>query len=164
VGRDGRDAERVMREGADPVWSTRGELAFTAAEEHCPDCHEPATGEVRVRGRDGAIRALARGSEPDWSPSGRQLVLVSGAGLFVVAADGSGRRRLYSSSRRPPSSPSWSPDGDSIAFLVSAHSVAVVPARGGRVRTLFEVPCPGSLCDDGDAATVNDLAWQPRPR
>ncbi len=57
---------------------------------------------------------------PDWSPGGRELVFVSegsdGAGdLFIVAADGTGLRRLTSDPARYEN-PAWSPSGDWIAF------------------------------------------------
>jgi TolB protein len=163
VGRDGRGARRVTREGADPAWSTLGDLAFVVERDHCHDCHRAPEGQIRVR-RGGAVRTLTRGSAPDWSPSGGQLAFVTGAGgLFVMNRDGSGRRRLYFS-RAQASSPTWSPDGRSIAFVSGGDAVLAVPSSGGRARRLFNLPCPGSLCDDGESATVNDLAWRPMRR
>ena len=38
VGADGRMPRRITRAGADPAWSTRGELAFVVAQERCDDC------------------------------------------------------------------------------------------------------------------------------
>lgn len=57
---------------------------------------------------------------PDWSPSGRNLVFVSessaGIGeLYIVAADGTGLRKLTSDPARYEN-PAWSPGGDWIAF------------------------------------------------
>lgn len=57
---------------------------------------------------------------PDWSPGGRELVFVSensaGTGnLFIVAADGTGLRKLTSDPARYEN-PAWSPAGDWVAF------------------------------------------------
>jgi Tol biopolymer transport system component len=57
---------------------------------------------------------------PDWSPGGRDLVFVSensnGVGdLFIVAADGTGLRKLTSDPARYEN-PAWSPGGEWIAF------------------------------------------------
>ena len=66
-------------------------------------------------------RLLARpGSQPSWSPDGRHLAYSKGdGGIWIVSADGTGRRRLTTPSRATltiDSSPTWSPDGRRIAF------------------------------------------------
>jgi Tol biopolymer transport system component len=52
-------------------------------------------------------------SRPRWSPTGRQIAYLKGGRLWVMNADGTGKRRLTT---RPASGPSWAPDGRSIAF------------------------------------------------
>ena len=93
--------------------------------------------------------------EADWSPDGRRIVFVSNrekesdasykTDLWIVAADntdmGKSLVRLTNDDR-VKSSPAWSPDGQSIAFLTAedgvygAPQVAVIPAAGGEARIL----------------------------
>ena len=93
--------------------------------------------------------------EADWSPDGRRIVFASNrekesdasykTDLWIVAADntdmGKSLVRL-TNDERVKSSPAWSPDGQSIAFLTAedgvygAPQVAVIPAAGGEARIL----------------------------
>jgi Tol biopolymer transport system component len=161
------DPVRLISEGSEPAWSSRNEIAYVVATDFCRDCPSATFGDVRViPAAGGAPRTLARGSAPDWSPSGEQLAFVSGsaygrAGLSVINRDGTGLRRLYRTSRGIES-PTWSPDGRRIAFLVD-DTVITVPSRGGPPRQLFDLPCPPKLCADGSTSNVTDLAWQPLP-
>lgn len=68
---------------------------------------------------------IAEGSEPAWSPDGRQLAFISGTGnpgqlqrqqFYVVNAAGGASRRLTNLTGAM-ASPEWSPDGKSLAFL-----------------------------------------------
>jgi TolB protein len=52
-------------------------------------------------------------SRPRWSPDGKQLAYLKSGQLWVMKADGTGKRRLTT---RAASGPSWSPDSKSIAF------------------------------------------------
>jgi Tol biopolymer transport system component len=66
----------------------------------------------------GSLRWLASGYSPDVSADGSQVVFVrtgEEAGIWVVAIDGSGLRKVYSSSDLV-SSPKWSTDGAWIVF------------------------------------------------
>lgn len=91
-------------------------------------------------------------AEPAWSPDGTQLVFSSDraqpAGqaastppdfgdLYVMAADGSGVRRLWGSPATERA-PTWSPDGRQVA-CVSGHTLAIVNLDG----TLSAQVAPG---------------------
>lgn len=77
--------------------------------------------------RTGAVTDLTRDPhnefDPAWSPDGRMIVFASDAAshagfrsLYLIAADGSGLRRL-TSGITDDSMPSWSPDGRTIVFV-----------------------------------------------
>jgi len=59
-----------------------------------------------------------------WSPNGQQLSFRDGAGIYIVNADGSGRRFLTSGVN-----PAWSPDGSKILFIDNS-------IFGSRLRTI----------------------------
>ncbi len=89
------------------------------------------------------------GRAPSWSPDGKQLAYVQGgplkliyyAGqkLAVVPVAGGPARVLTPALDRNVLSPSWSPDGASIFFLLEddrVTQVASVPAGGGEIQHL----------------------------
>lgn len=110
----------------------------------------PATG--------GTPRAVTSGRlsqrEPAWSPDGRRVAFVQDSteiveivsqtrpAIYVLSLADSATRRVetgYVSS----SSPAWSPDGATIAFLCSRGrgeetDICIVPAGGGAVRNLTQ--------------------------
>jgi Tol biopolymer transport system component len=84
-------------------------------------------------------------SQPTWSPDGRHVAYVqsiestSTSNLYVIDADGSGRRRL---TRLPNADgPAWSPDGKEIAFEHAVErgrgaDIFVLELATGRLRRL----------------------------
>jgi tol-pal system beta propeller repeat protein TolB len=55
--------------------------------------------------------------DPAWSPDGAKIAFVVGGGeIFVMNADGTGRRNL-TNTPKTESMPTWSPDGTKIAFV-----------------------------------------------
>jgi dipeptidyl aminopeptidase/acylaminoacyl peptidase len=64
--------------------------------------------------------ATVKASEARWSPDGRRVAYMSGGQLWIVAADGSGAKKLTDLSAGV-SGPVWSPTGDRIAFVSSVY-------------------------------------------
>jgi hypothetical protein len=110
-------------------------------------------------GQSGRLRRMVRGSQPDWSPSGRFLAFArSGLVWTVRVTIGTRVGGRASAAARPVarrlaagSHPEWSPAGTRIAFIAAGGRVDVIGSGGAGRRTV------GSI--RGRA-----VAWQPRPR
>jgi Tol biopolymer transport system component len=155
---DGSGLREVAKEVAeDPAaWSADGRwLAFV------DNSREP---EIRLSitpSAGGTPRAITSGGNPAWSPDGRWIAFVDMGSsadeqsLFLVRADGSGRRVLYRNDARGtfskgwgpmregvPSGPLvWSADSRSIAFprrFRRGTSVWTVDFESGRVHQLTQ--------------------------
>jgi Tol biopolymer transport system component len=128
-------ALRVPRDFDAPSWSPDGaRLAFSAT-----DGSRFGIWTVRVDGR--GLRFLARGGVgAAWSPREDRIAFARPGGISLVSPRGGAMRRL---TRGPnDSSPAWSPDGGTIAFVRSdangiTQALDVVPASGGPVRRIF---------------------------
>ncbi len=167
VGADGSGERNLTRDPANdwsPAWSPDGgQIAFASDRE----------GELRifVMAADGSgVRRVTEiwGEYPAWSPDGERIAFASFAGgvgptgdpnydLYMVNADGSGLRRLTESPAYDMY-PTWSPDGDSIAFESTRATPAdfepppgdlersadfdvfVMPAAGGEARNVTRDP------------------------
>ena len=140
--------------------------------------------EVFVVDADGGQRSLTREwglrDVPVWSPDGRRIAFlrnpcdralheacVGTTGIYVMNADGSGRRRLARGAKVPGDwpgqpqgypgpPPAWSPDGRRIAFVSDRDGnfeIYVMKADGSGQRNLTR-----------DAASDGDPVWSPDGR
>lgn len=160
---DGGEPRELADNASTPSWSPDGEwLAFMTA----PDVRgfDVPAGELKIVNADGSgLRTLADAapfaSPPVWSPDGTRVAFIglpegtdpssfdvesvvsvlsieTGETSVLAGVDGGGLAE-----------PSWSPDGESIAFTVTTGSLfgstgalATVPAAGGEIANVIEGP------------------------
>jgi TolB protein len=160
VRRDGTGLKTLTRSpqwDIDVQWSPDGTLlSFSRFPPHQVEEADSVIWTVR---RDGSEpRRFVRGFGARWSPDGKQLVFAaptdgSDGDLFVMNADGSGRRLLLATPEAKQAA-AWSPDAKKILFTrfdpSGGADVFVMDADGTHVRELTE---PG-------AATIA-AAWSP---
>lgn len=123
----------------DAQWSPDGtSLAFT----RMPPRGGWLESWIWVVGADGTgLRRIARGQSARWSPDGTRLVLDaptarSKGDIFIVQADGSGRRLVFASPE-PDQPAGWSPNGRRILFTRFTDS-------SGRRSDVYTVNVDGS--------------------
>ena len=152
---DGTGVTRLTA-GEQPAWAPGGgRLAFFRS------------GGIHVINANGSAEVrVAEGSQPTWSPDGTRIAFVDGpsefrGGIFVMNASGSDVRLLISHEFwNTPGGPdygahwpSWSPDGQSIAFIRASYdarwSLYVVNVNGPAA--------PRRLVD----GTSGGTAWSP---
>lgn len=111
-----------------PAWSPAGDsIAFVHLSISPGD---PFPNGVYVIGASGGPRRLVQQAfarSVDWSPDGRKLVFDTPAGLFSCTSQGESLQTVVSGVAYFPS---WSPQGDLIAYDDITHAW-VVPASGG---------------------------------
>jgi TolB protein len=155
----------------DPSWSPDGSrIAFAAAS-------KPADlAAIYVMNADGSGRRLvveldgSNLSAPDWSPDGETLVFVGleiaqseidvkQPDLYTVGIDGTGLRNLTESPTIGEWSPSWSPDGDVIAFHQNQGSevnrIQLIDLEGHLTGTVFK---------ECDACEIGEVEFSPDGR
>ena len=97
--------------------------------------HDRRKSSLWIMGADGSRnRFLVEGSGARWSPSGDRIAFVAdgepeGSQIFVRWMDAEGAITQVTRVDRTPGRPSWSPDGESIAFTMT------VPGSGTRGRS-----------------------------
>ncbi len=103
-------------------------------------------GHVYVRLTSGGIaKDLGAGSSFAWRPNSSSVAVCGGTLRVVNVSTGVGATVYPFATLKP----TWSPDGQRIAFVKSSGGIFVVGAGGGTVT-----PVPG-------ASTAGDVQWQP---
>src|SRR5919106_145760 len=91
---------------------------------------------------------------PVWSPDATQIAFASRRSgsfdIYVMNADGTGTRQL-TSGKQNDSHPSWSPDGQKIAYFEDG-AIYAVELGGGEIEKLTD-----------SANNDSSPAWNPRP-
>jgi dipeptidyl aminopeptidase/acylaminoacyl peptidase len=145
----------------DPAWSPDGRsIAYSHTTRNAVVVLTAALHVVSVDAphRDRVVVSLPGAGmvyDPAWSPDGRRIAFVlftpnypaalatwttigSRYDLYVVDADGSDLRPIAPAHPSFVSTPSWSPDGESLAFMSDAHgtpAVFTIPVDGAPVAT-----------------------------
>ena len=163
---DGSDRRRLTTDavsGGAPRWSPDGNyIAFVDEDISITKADGTFKRRIIVRGE---FRPFF-GHGPIWSPDGNNIAFVErikAAILSTVAFDGSMRRKAFETplsplSKSPISEPSWSPDGQYLAFalyyedeeLAEQNGLYIVKLDGTGLRRLTE----GSL-------RVDNVDWSP---
>jgi Tol biopolymer transport system component len=172
---------RISPYGEYPDWSPTGDrIVFTKYGTDAPAGAEPQL-QVYVVNADGSgerrlTNSLTRtAADPAWSPDGSKIVFVgqdngapglgsASSSLYVMNADGTDLHAIAGTSGASLS-PTWSPDGTRVAYMVRATSGSVAPKtrivdlRTGRVAPLaddWNVGWP-AWSADGAIAVAKDV-------
>ena len=133
VERSGGGAKRLIDCGADRCQEAApapdgGQIAYSRRSAAENPSGSPAAGRIWLYSIvDGSTHALVpdalvNGSQPTWSPDGRQLAFYdSRAGAIHVLRLADGRERHFQTDLNAPGS--WSPDGKQLAFAASQQAL-----------------------------------------
>ena len=133
-----------------PVWSPDGRtVAFETRRNGDALVLVPAAGGEEARTVTG-ITAGFTAISPDWRRVAFYRFGPGERGLYLVALDGTGERRLASSSYG--ARPSWSPDSRSIAFRDADGSLAVIEVDSGAITRV--APGGGAFAWSPDGTSI----------
>jgi Tol biopolymer transport system component len=90
---------------------------------------------------------------PDWSPGGDRIAFVNSSSVWVMKADGTGRKRVVGGD-----DPTWSPDGKRIAFRYGDFSSGMFAVdANGKNRRLMNTGRAGAWSPDGKKFAVRGV-------
>ena len=155
---DGGPAQLIINDAGEPSWSSRGVIAYVRS------------GNIYVARPGGRHRRwVTSGVSPDWSPDGRRLLLVRPLAtltfdlpigrMYQVGAHGEGPRRIGPAA--DASDPSWSPQGNWIAYEVFEEGVFA--KKLGSSAPAREIALTQTSGESGSVASF-DPAWRSLPR
>lgn len=175
---DGSGKRRLLggrRNIADPAYSPNGSVIALSLLRFKGDTARGFDASTALVGADGkGLRRLtAKGGSdelnPNWSPDGTQIAYevnsrhpVRQADLAIMAADGSGARRL-TRTKVHETNPVWAPDGTRIAFTSDRDNRKLSTERLDRGFELYTMALDGSDVRRLTRNRVPDLfpSWQP---
>jgi TolB protein len=153
---DGGPARVLVYDASAPAWSSRNRIAYV---------REGNVYSVDPNGR--RRRFVTSGLTPDWSPDGRQLLIVrpppnlvyaaNTGRIYVVSAGGRGLRQI--GKNKYLSNPVWSPDGRSLAFDGFEYGVH---RRAATTHARIREIAPTQSGSEGAFVSSYSPAWQPR--
>jgi TolB protein len=171
--RDGGDVRKLTDSvglSGSPAYSPDGRLiAFEADRGDAPAMQGIYVMDAADGGHLQRVTTLPAGAgwdgAPRYSPDGTELVFnrevdESTAALFVVKLDGTGLRRITTSTLRPGDA-TWSPDGSSLVFEAEPDAARrggpwIVGADGEGLRSLTGPPTTPGIWDG-----FSDPVWSP---
>jgi Tol biopolymer transport system component len=142
-------SQLTHRGGRSAAYSDRGLVAYTAR------------GYVRLVKPDGSDgRRLARGANPDFSPSGKTVVYDRHGRIYSKRVKKGGKRRLVV---RKGVEPVFSPTGKRVLYVGlegagDRHRLFTVSPRGKHRHKVFDA----HTVDSVEVEALSDPAWQPR--
>jgi Tol biopolymer transport system component len=95
-------------------------------------------------------------------PDGKKIAFITGADVYVMDADGSGKTRITNTESKSESIVAWSPEGDEILVVANDppanyndSEICLIDADGSGRRCLVDL-AEGVIDSVGDSASV---AW-----